>query len=94
MDRRGFLTTLIGGIAGTAAVRTWPFRVYSFPADIVRVDPFKLPEATLDQLNAITIKYLNPVIANHTFTPSPMWKHFAQSGEGIGVIDPFRLRRG
>jgi hypothetical protein len=94
MDRRGFLATLIGGIAATAAVRTWPFRVYSFPTDIVRVDPYKLPESMLDQLNAMTIKYLNPSIADHIFSPSPMWKHFAQSGEGIGVIDPYRLRRG
>ena len=34
MNRRGFLTSLIGGVSATAAVRTWPFRVYSFPTDI------------------------------------------------------------
>jgi hypothetical protein len=33
MDRRGFLGKLIGGVAATAAVRTWPFRVYSFPPE-------------------------------------------------------------
>jgi hypothetical protein len=33
MDRRGFLGKLIGGVAATAAARTWPFRVYSFPAE-------------------------------------------------------------
>jgi hypothetical protein len=32
--RRDFLRTLVGGVAG--AVRTWPFRVYSFPAEIER----------------------------------------------------------
>jgi hypothetical protein len=34
MRRRGFLNTLIGGVAASAAVRTWPFRVYSFPSEI------------------------------------------------------------
>lgn len=35
MNRRGFLGKLIGGVAAAAAVRTWPFRVYSFPAEVV-----------------------------------------------------------
>lgn len=30
MNRREFLCGLVGGIATGAAVRTWPFRVYSF----------------------------------------------------------------
>jgi hypothetical protein len=34
MDRRGFIGMLAGGVAVGAAVRTWPFRVYSFPTDI------------------------------------------------------------
>src|SRR5258708_3464028 len=34
MDRRSFLQSLIGGVAGAAAIRTWPFRVYSFANDI------------------------------------------------------------
>jgi hypothetical protein len=33
-DRRNFLRTLVGGLAATAAVRTWPFRVYSFPTEV------------------------------------------------------------
>ena len=33
MDRRGFLG-MIGGVAAGAAMRSWPFRVYSFPVDI------------------------------------------------------------
>lgn len=33
MNRRGFLRTIIGGVAAGAAVRTWPFRVYSFPTE-------------------------------------------------------------
>lgn len=34
MNRRNFLRTMIGGVAATAAVRTFPFRVYSFPSQI------------------------------------------------------------
>jgi len=32
VERRTFLQTFVGGIATAAAVRTWPFRVYSFPS--------------------------------------------------------------
>ncbi len=35
MDRRNFLKTLVGGVAATAAVRSFPFRVFSFPTEIV-----------------------------------------------------------
>lgn len=35
MERRNFLRLAIGGIAAATAVRTFPFRVYSFPTDIV-----------------------------------------------------------
>jgi hypothetical protein len=34
MDRRKFIGSLIGGVAGVAATRTFPFRVYSFPTEI------------------------------------------------------------
>lgn len=34
MNRRNFLSTLIGGLAATAAVRSFPFRVFSFPKEI------------------------------------------------------------
>jgi hypothetical protein len=32
MNRRNFIGTLVGGLAASAAVRTWPFRVFSFPS--------------------------------------------------------------
>lgn len=35
MDRRNFLRTLIGGVAVAAAERTFPFRVFSFPSEII-----------------------------------------------------------
>jgi hypothetical protein len=34
MNRRGFLGFLSGGIVASAAVRTFPFRVFSFPSTI------------------------------------------------------------
>jgi hypothetical protein len=37
MNRRGFLKMMVGGVAAAAAVRTFPFRVFSFPKDIVSV---------------------------------------------------------
>jgi hypothetical protein len=42
MNRRNFLGMMIGGVATAAAVRTFPFRVFSFPKEIKRaqfVDP-------------------------------------------------------
>jgi len=35
MRRRDFMSLIIGGIATSTAIRTWPFRVYSFPTEIV-----------------------------------------------------------
>ena len=35
MDRRNFFRSMVGGVVATAAVRTWPFRVFSFPSEIV-----------------------------------------------------------
>lgn len=34
MDRRSFFSSMVGGIATAAAVRTWPFRVFSFPSGV------------------------------------------------------------
>jgi hypothetical protein len=38
MNRRKFIGLTIGGIAVSAAVRTWPFRVYSFPSAVKLVN--------------------------------------------------------
>jgi hypothetical protein len=38
MNRRNFLRQCVGGIATVAAVRTWPFRVYSFPSAPKTID--------------------------------------------------------
>jgi hypothetical protein len=34
MNRRNFFGLMVGGLAASAAVRTWPFRVFSFPSEI------------------------------------------------------------
>jgi hypothetical protein len=34
MDRRNFLRAMVGGVATAAAVRSFPFRVFSFPTQI------------------------------------------------------------
>ena len=51
MKRRNFL---IGGIAASAAVRAWPFRVYSFPSQIAIVD-FEAEKARFVRLARIAI---------------------------------------
>lgn len=53
MDRRGFLQSLIGGVAVTAAVQTWPFRVYSFASEI----KIATPKESVDFLKAHRIQY-------------------------------------
>ena len=35
LSRRGFLGSLIGGVAAAAAIRTFPFRIFSFPEQII-----------------------------------------------------------
>lgn len=57
LDRRNFIQQMIGGIAGTAAVRTWPFRVYSFPTNIVLASSLPAGFVTLELLQeAFAIK--------------------------------------
>ena len=45
MNRRAFLGSLIGGVAASAAVRTWPFRVFSFPSAPVLAPPKLITES-------------------------------------------------
>src|SRR5258708_33970393 len=53
MNRRSFLGSLVGGVAATAAVRTWPFRVFSFPTSLA----MPLPDFTDKYLK--TIRFIN-----------------------------------
>lgn len=60
MDRRDFLGTMIGGVAAVAAVRSFPFRVYSFPSNIVVTRNLMFDEVWLFRAltNAAKIKRL------------------------------------
>lgn len=49
MNRRSFLGQLIGGVAASAAVRTWPFKVYSFPDKI----EISYPDTLFGKLNRL-----------------------------------------
>jgi hypothetical protein len=44
MDRRGFLRLMGGGVATAAAARTFPFRVFSFPTQILTAAGLDLGE--------------------------------------------------
>jgi hypothetical protein len=44
MERRDFLRAMLGGVAVAAAVRTFPFRVYSFPSQVQIIRPDEAQE--------------------------------------------------
>jgi hypothetical protein len=50
---------MIGGVAATAAVRTFPFRVFSFPSQPIIASPPVLTQAMLRG----TVDYLKAVMA-------------------------------
>jgi hypothetical protein len=55
MNRRKFLSTLIGGVVASAAVRTLPFRVYSFPSELAQ--PPQINGQVFVRLNELTRWY-------------------------------------
>ena len=71
MNRRGFLRTLVGGVAVGAAVRTWPFRVYSFPAEVG-------PEICAD-MDAVLQNYYKYSIAYYYNHPGGNWLGLSRS---------------
>lgn len=83
MDRRSFLRGLVGGVALGAAVRQWPFRVFSFPS----VCKVYTDEQLADAMNRITKKYI--VLADEIFRPSPLFYRLKFSKEfRYEVIEP------
>lgn len=77
MDRRGFLRSLIGGVAAGAAVRTFPFRVFSFPTEIVVPEPILPAELAMIYYDRQALRIL---AENLTFKaviqprPLPQWE--------------------
>jgi hypothetical protein len=84
LNRRGFLSMLIGGVAAVAAERMWPFRVYSFPAvpkiSRVHVSEFGLltPEMLQEFYLSLQIGYDEPdlIIAKDMATAEQFIRRF------------------
>ena len=70
MNRRNFFRSMVGGVAAAAAVRTWPFRVYSFPTevktfwwkpeDIIGQSIYRTTAASANYFHVGDILYLHP----------------------------------
>ena len=87
-NRRDFFRTMIGGVAAAAAVRTWPFRVYSFPTDLT-ISSVDLGYSVLDYSSM-------PIIADPSVPAGKIFlvrlapcfanKHISELRCGEGVI--------
>ena len=55
MNRRNFLRLMVGGVATAAAVRTFPFRVFSFPSQIL----FPARCLTVEDITNLTLERLS-----------------------------------
>lgn len=93
MNRRKFFGTLIGGVAAGAAVRTWPFRVFSFPSE-VEVNPYpaltpEMLRRTVELMRSFTSElqfekqltetYYTYGIAYWNGHPQPNWNNLNRS---------------
>lgn len=78
MDRRAFFRTMIGGVAATAAMRTWPFRVYSFPAEIVAPSFDQVVATTLEQIRA-------DILVDNFFLDTPWLTMLKRKGDKINI---------
>jgi hypothetical protein len=89
LTRRGFLGTLIGGVAAGAAVRTWPFRVFSFPSEIIV--PVAMPMATsIDNMGKLMKIYFQPRIVEQFNKASVLWQSL-ENDEKITLVGPRHL---
>ena len=74
MNRRGFLRALVGGVATATAVRTFPFRVFSFPSEIVTPPMVHISEVGVwDELTATTLEHLKEDILYDNFFIDTAW---------------------
>jgi hypothetical protein len=92
IDRRAFLRSLIGGVAAAAAVRTWPFRVFSFPAEVKPIPVVigqwnehgpHFPPLTIENLRAMKSQLMAPAIHPEIYRqmfPTPL-------GDAIRLTD-------
>lgn len=71
-NRRLFLSTIIGGLAASAAVRTWPFRVFSFPSEVMTPMPDDVK--VIYPMNAAYLHDLDEVYYDSFFVDSAFIK--------------------
>jgi len=74
MDRRNFIRMLAQGVAATTAVRTFPFRVYSFPAEVVAPNFDLITYTTLESLR-------QDVLYDNFFVDDPWLLHMRRETE-------------
>lgn len=70
MERRNFLRLMVGGVSTAAAVRTFPFRVFSFPKEIVGPN-YDLLDITLQRYATKTSMFMimDSILAGKHFFP-------------------------
>jgi hypothetical protein len=97
MNRRSFLGLLTGGLAASAAVRSFPFRVFSFPKEIKPVyDLIGSPECIaleLEKLRASIPAYLQQ---DDTFLKRlsiPRWPPFQFAPEWTPMAELAAMRK-
>jgi hypothetical protein len=67
----------IGGVAAAAAQRTWPFRVFSFPSEIVRPS---IDQILISQQQKFAV-HLDPDTVLGAFIIQPMREDYGPIGE-------------
>lgn len=72
MNRRNFLSMMVGGVAAAAAVRTFPFRVFSFPKEI------KVAQCVPKEIVALWKQRLDLIGCFGTDSGAEWWMHPAQ----------------
>ena len=65
VDRRSFFHSMVGGVATAAAVRTWPFRVYSFPTELRLL--------SIEELKKIYVERAMASIFDEAFSTENFW---------------------
>jgi hypothetical protein len=90
VSRRGFLGTLIGGLAAGAAVRTWPFRTFSFPSEIT-APQFDLQLLRMNAVEALELETFAKQIPTLFFNESALHQLFACSPPRLFGSKDFRI---
>jgi len=100
MDRRSFLSTLIGGVAATAAVRTFPFRVFSFPKNIqlvkreIGVDwgfdspTFCIREVWRNAIGSDRAYFIGDFVLNKDGIYEPLGHYYRKINEEMIILPP------